>query len=178
MHPLFITLARHAVLVLATALAGGCASYSGSNLVPGQSSQADARASLGEPAAIHKAAAGLAYTESWEYPRGPAGRHTYMARFDASGKLVRMDQVLNLATVSKIRIGADTRADVRSQLGKAGFTAIDSKGGESWEFLGISDEGRPRYVIYSVTFDARGIATAAGEREDPIEQSPAGDGQN
>ena len=149
----------------------GCASYSGSGLVPGQSSQSDTRTLMGEPAGKYSAAAGGPYAESWEYPRGPAGRHTYMARFDASGTLVRLDQVLSLASVAKIKIGSDTQAEVRSQLGRPGFVAADRNGGESWDFYGISEYGRMRYVIYSVSFDSHGIATAAGEREDPVEQS-------
>jgi hypothetical protein len=32
---------------------------------------------------------------SWEYPLGPAGRHTFMVRVGADGRVTRVDQVLD-----------------------------------------------------------------------------------
>ena len=154
----------------------GCASYSGSGLVPGHSSQAEARVLMGEPAGKYQAPAGEAFTESWEYPRGPLGRHTYMARFDNSGKLVAIDQVLTVQTAAKIKIGSAKRGDVMALLGRPGMVSPDRKGGEYWDYAAYANDGAPRKIRLVVTFDKDGIATAAGESYDPEEFSPNASG--
>lgn len=156
--PIFIGL-------LAAAL-GACASYSGSSLKPGSATQTETRAVMGEPAAVHPAPPNAAYAESWEYPHGPSGRHTYMARFDRQGTLVAIDQVLTVKTISQIRIGQDNRADVRRLLGRPGMVYPDRFGGESWDYAAIADDGRMRKIRLMVTFDRRGFAVAAGESVD------------
>ena len=155
----------------------GCASYSGSGLVPGHSSQAEARALMGEPAGKYPAAPGEPFAESWEYPRGPSARHTYMARFDTNGKLVVIDQVLTVQTTAKIKIGSARRNDVLAILGHPGRVAPDRRGGEYWDYAAYSNDGAPRKIRLIVTFDQEGVVTAAGESYDPEDQSPNfGDG--
>ena len=154
----------------------GCASYSGSSLVPGHSSQAEARVLMGEPAGKYQAPAGGVFTESWEYPRGPLGRHTYMARFNHSGKLVAIDQVLTVQTAAKIKIGSAKRGEVMALLGRPGMVSPDRKGGEYWDYAAYANDGAPRKIRLVVTFDKDGIATAAGESYDPEEFSPNADG--
>ena len=164
-----------AAAALAAAVAG-CASYSGSSLKPGTATEADTRALMGEPVAIHPAPPSAPYGTSWEYPRGPLGRHPFMARFDRQGKLVAIDQVLTVATVAQIRMGQDTRDDVRRLLGKPGMVFPAKNGGEAWDYAAVATDGHPRRIRLSVTFDARGVATAAGENYDPEEFSPNADG--
>lgn len=151
---------------------GGCASYSGSSLRAGTSEKADARAVMGEPAAIHAAPPGAAYAESWEYPRGPLGRHTFMARFDRQGKLVSIDQVLTVETVARIRMGQDRREDVRRLLGRPGMVFPVRSGGEAWDYAAYPGKSDMRKIRLSVTFDERGFATAAGESADPEDFNP------
>ena len=163
------------IRVFGAALLGalaGCASYSGSGLVPGHSSQADTRALMGEPAGKYQAPAGEAFTESWEYPRGPLGRHTFMARFDKSGKLVVIDQVLTVNTAAKIKIGSARREDVLALLGRPGQMSASRQGGEYWDYAAYASDGVPRKIRLVVTFDQAGVATAAGESYDPEEFSP------
>ncbi|MBL8386027.1 MAG: outer membrane protein assembly factor BamE [Burkholderiales bacterium] len=162
--------------LLAGLLVGACTSYSGSHLTPGASTQADALATMGEPAARHAAPAGAPYTESWEYPRGPLGRHTYMARFDRQGRLVAIDQVLTVATVARIRVGVDNRDDVRRLLGRPAMTSPLRDGGEAWDYAALATDGHMRKIRLVVNFDGRGIATAAGESYDFEEWSPNADG--
>ena len=157
-------------IVLVTAF-GGCASYSGSSLQPGNATQADTRALMGAPAAVHPAPPGAGHVESWEYPHGPLGRHTYMARFDRQGKLVAIDQVLTVQTFAAIRMGVDTRDDVRRQIGRPAMVYPVRAGGEVWDYAAFAAEGRIRKIRLSVTFDSRGIATAAGESPD-VEELP------
>jgi hypothetical protein len=158
-------------LLFAAAVLCGCASYTGSALQPGVSTQADTRALMGAPAAVHKAPPGAGYTESWEYPHGPMGRHTFMARFDAAGKLVRVDQVLQAKTLAAIHYGTDTQADVRALLGRPGTITGPNRlyGGEIWGYAAYDGQ---RKIILSISFDAQGRAQAAGEAPDPEEVSP------
>lgn len=166
---------RLASAILIGAALAGCATYSGSALKPGTATSADVRAQMGEPVARHAAPAGAAWAESWEYPRGPLGRHTYMARIGADGRLVAIDQVLTIATVARIRIGQDNREDVRRLLGRPGMVYPGRISGEWWDYAAYADDGRPRKIRITVTFDDRGIATAAGESFDMEEWSPNAD---
>ena len=152
----------------------GCASYSGSSLVPGAATQAEVRQLMGEPAAIHKGAGGQA-AASWEYPRGPLGRHTFMVRFDGGGKVTAIDQVLTVAQTAKIAWGQATRDDVRKLLGSPGTVFPSRDSGEMWDYAAIS-EGQPRRIRIVVSFDKAGRAISGGESYDPEEWSPNADG--
>lgn len=170
---------RPSMIILMTALAfAGCASYSGSSLNPGQSTRSETRALMGEPVAVHPAPAGAAYAESWEYPRGPLGRHTFMARFDRQGKLLAIDQVLTVQSVAQLKMGEATREDVRRTLGRPGLITQVRSGGEWWDYAAMDTGGQPRKIRIVVTFDARGIATAAGESQDMEDFSPNAGGGN
>lgn len=152
----------------------GCASYSGSSLKPGASTQADARSVMGEPAAKHAFAAGAPYVESWEYPRGPFGRHTFMLRFDAQGKLNAIDQVLTVGNVARIRIGEDGRTEVSRLLGRPATVFPLRGGGEAWDYAAYANDGQMRKIRLIVNFDERGRASSAGESYDFEEFSPNG----
>jgi hypothetical protein len=154
----------------------GCASYSGSSLNPGTASQADVRTVMGAPAAVHPAPAGASFVESWEYPRGPLGRHTYMARFDRNGKLVALDQVLTVSTVARIRMGQDGREDVARLLGRPGQVFPLRDGGEAWDYAAYAEGGQMRKIRIVVNFDKAGRAVSGGESFDMEEWSPNSDG--
>ena len=148
-----------------------CASYSGSGLVSGRSTDAEARALMGTPFAVHQAGPGKDFAYSLEYSRGPEGRHTYMARFDAGGRLVRIDQVIGPSSVKEIRPGTSSKEDVRKILGRPGRVSFPRlQKGEAWEYFGFD---HARKVILHVAFDANGIATSAGMAIDPIEDDRA-----
>ena len=146
----------------------GCASFGGA-LVPGTSSKADARATLGEPVAVHAGVPGQAAAESWEYPTGPAGRYTYMARFDAQGKLLGMDQVLTVNQAAKIAFGKATESDERMLLGRPGYVYRYDNGTRMWDYAAVSGDGVPRKIRLTVTFDKAGVALSGGESFDPEE---------
>lgn len=134
------------------------------------STASDTRALMGEPAAVHRASDGAAYAESWEYPRGPYGRHTYMARFDRGGTLVAIDQVLTVETAARIRIGQDGRDEVRRLLGRPAMVFPLRGGGEAWDYAAHASDGQRRRIRIIVNFDARGVVESAGESYDPEEQ--------
>jgi hypothetical protein len=158
---------RLVVAIVAGLFVAGCASYGGSTLKSGVSTRTDTRALMGEPAAVHRASPGADHVESWEYPRGPAGRHTFMARFDARGTLVRIDQVLTAATLGALRIGQDGRDDVRRLLGKPAFIRQIGRDPEVWDYAAIASTGYPRFVRILVTIDDAGFVSGAGEMEEP-----------
>ena len=90
-----------------------------------------------------------------------------MARFDQQGKLVAIEQVLTVETVARVRIGQDTRDDVRRLLGRPGMVFPVRSGGEAWDYAAYASKSDLRKIRLSVTFDLRGFATAAGESYDP-----------
>ena len=83
---------------VACSLMAACAGYSPASL-PAGSSLADARAKLGAPSGEYALAGG---GKRLEFMRGPAGLHTFMVDFDASGAMRAWTQVLyeeNFATI-------------------------------------------------------------------------------
>lgn len=156
---------------LALALVAGCASYGGSALVPGASTQADTRAMMGQPAGIYPAAPGAGYAQSWEYNHQPMGRQTYMVRFDSGGKVLRVDQVLDLKYLTALNIGSDDMDSVRRVFGHPGQISGTHRiyGGPIWDYFAYDGQRR---IIISVSFDSAGKVKAAGETPDPSDQAP------
>lgn len=103
-----------ALLVLLTAVAAGCASYSGHGLVPGQSTAQDVIGVMGRPA-LERAASG-GERVLW-YPRLPFGRESYAARIDAQGKLVAVEQRLAPEVIARLRPGQSTAEEVLDLIG-------------------------------------------------------------
>ena len=93
--------------------AAGCASFDGRGLTPGVSTVGDVERVMGT-AAERREVAG----ESWYYySRQPYGRKTFVARMDADGRLVAIEQRLTDENVAKI-IPNTTRAEqVRDLMG-------------------------------------------------------------
>lgn len=160
-------------LLLACCLIAGCAGYNGAGLKPGIATEADARRVMGPPTAVHNAPPGAGYAQSLEYSRGPAGRQTYMARFDASGRLLRIDQVLQLNTLAQVRVGIDDMDSIDGLLGRPGRNAGISRlyGGPTWDYY-AEDGGR--HTIISVTFNQEGVVAATGWMMDPDEAAHPG----
>ncbi|MBM3346995.1 MAG: hypothetical protein FJY55_10960 [Betaproteobacteria bacterium] len=124
MRPVTILLseARHrwrttiaaAGLTVAAALAAGCASYSGSNLVAGRSTAAEVESSMGAPAEKVTEANGDAI---WFYPRGPAGRRTYAVRTGQDGIVRGVEQRLTADNIAKLVVDRTTAQETRALFG-------------------------------------------------------------
>src|SRR3954468_22062610 len=91
----------------------GCASYSGSGLVPGQSSVDDVVAVMGQPALIRDVGGEKVY---W-YPRLPMARESFAARIDPQGTLIAIEQRLAPEYISRIIPNKSTSEDVLDILG-------------------------------------------------------------
>lgn len=91
---------------LVVALAAGCASFDGRGLSAGQSTQADVERVMGASAEKRQVGG-----ETWlYYPRQPFGRKTYVARLNADGRLIGIEQRLTDENVAKV-IPNTTRAE-------------------------------------------------------------------
>jgi hypothetical protein len=107
-------MAQRIVILILGILAGGCASYSGSGLVPGQSLARDVVALMGQPALERPAPGGGKVL--W-YPRLPFGRESYAARIGPDGKLVALEQRLAPQFIAKLQANQSTAEDVLDLLG-------------------------------------------------------------
>ncbi len=94
-------------------LLGGCATAWRDPPTPG-APLADVVARLGPPTGEHALPGG---GRRLEYATGPFGKHTWMADFDATGRLVRFEDVLNEAEFGRIEAGM-TREQVLQRLGR------------------------------------------------------------
>lgn len=99
------------LLFLASALAASCASYNGAELKPGTATLGDAIRVMGQPAMRWQAPDGAVQLA---YPQGPAGPHTYMARFSPDGKLQRIENVLTPKFFTRIVPGMSEAEVIRT----------------------------------------------------------------
>jgi hypothetical protein len=86
----------------------------GRGLQPGQSTVADVRAVMGEPA---EKRAGPGGESVYWYPRLPYGRESYAARIDSEGKLIALEQRLTEENIAKVVRDRTTMQEVRDLLG-------------------------------------------------------------
>jgi hypothetical protein len=91
----------------------GCDRVATGELQAGQSTVADLKAKMGEPASVNRDGD----KEIWEYPLGPEGVRTYMMTVNAQGSLEKIDQVLVEANFKRIQPGM-TITEVRRILGR------------------------------------------------------------
>ena len=91
----------------------GCDRVATGELQAGQSTVADLKAKMGEPASVNREGD----KEIWEYPLGPEGVRTYMMTINAQGTVEKIDQVLVEANFKRIVPGM-TITEVRRILGR------------------------------------------------------------
>lgn len=130
---------------------GGCASFGAPPINPGDS-ETVVLSALGSP--THRYQDGKSHL--LEYMSGPWGQTTYMARIDASGKLVSYEQVLTTQKFATIKPGEATKDDVLRTIGAPSDTSYLSLSGlEVWSYpykeSGVWDS------IMHVHFDKTGI---------------------
>jgi hypothetical protein len=93
----------------------GCDRVATGELQVGQSTVADLKVKMGEPASVAKDGD----REIWEYPLGPEGVKTYRMTVNAQGILEKIDQILIDENFKRIATGM-TMDDVRKIIGKPG----------------------------------------------------------
>jgi len=119
-------LRRYALALAPALIAAGCATFD--SLPPGTSAQ-QVQARVGVPFSVRKTSDG---SEVWEYPQGPLGTETYMVTLGPDRAVREVRQVLNEATISKLKVGM-LRDEVRGMLGRpAGVSYSNSDNEETW----------------------------------------------
>ena len=153
---------RLSLLVLPVLLVlTGCASTF-TNPAPG-STVAEVIALKGKPDAQYRD--GNTTLLEWTVPAW--GDHAYMARFDATGKLISYKQVLTRENFGTIRINEFTKNDVLKTVGHPTETEISPLSGyEVWSYRYL-EEGIWHSMMH-VFFDANGIVRKMENGQDPM----------
>ena len=130
-------------------LLGGCASYSGQGLKPGEDRLENVLHVMGQPAMRWQNADG---SVQLAFPRGPMGFHTYMAHIAADGRLQQIEIVMDQKSFARIQVGM-TKEEVLYILGPAfpGWTAYFKARDElvwEWRYCDLWNEPARFNVLF------------------------------
>ena len=143
------------------ALLPGCGSVG--TLVPGQSTPADVRASLGAPTDLWKDRNG---DELWEYAGGAEGNESYRVRIGADGRVKEVTQLVTQERLLSLTPGKSTRQEVRDMLGRPGEQRMMGVG-ETWSWRYETGGGLRGHLV--VSFNADGTVRERGSLIDAIQ---------
>ena len=134
----------------------GCDRVATGELQAGQSTVADLKLKMGEPASVNREGD----KEIWEYPLGPEGVRTYMMTINGQGTIEKIDQVLVDANFKRIVPGM-TITEVRRILGRNSkeqrFGMTPNELTHKYKFnTGSEDQ------YFDVTYDALGRVKEVG----------------
>lgn len=102
-----------------------------------------------------------------EYHLGPWGQKTYMARLDASGKVVSFQQVLTTEQFASIKVGETHKNDVLHIIGSPSETSyLSLRDMEVWSYP--YKENNVWNSIMHVHFDRAGIVRQMLNGPDPL----------
>ena len=134
----------------------GCDRVATGELQAGQSTVADMKLKMGEPANVYREGD----KEVWEYPLGPEGVRTYMMTVNAQGTLEKIDQVLVEANFKRIQPGM-TITEVRRILGRNSkeqrFGMTPNELTHKYKFNANNED-----QYFDVTYNAEGRVKEAG----------------
>jgi hypothetical protein len=107
---------------------------------------------FGRPAETHALASGgkVEY-----FPQLPYGHVTYAARYDADGKLVSFDQILNDDNIAKVVRGKTQMKEVRDLLGPP-WQPVDQKLMQRtvWTYpMRIAGDPNPKWFVVQMSYD-------------------------
>jgi outer membrane protein assembly factor BamE (lipoprotein component of BamABCDE complex) len=147
---------KPSLILIAALLLGACALDPVRRLAPGATPQ-EVRAVMGEPW-FQTAEPGSGMR--WTFPTGPMGRHTYLAEFDAEGRLLRLVDVLNDKGFARLRIGKTTDEQVRQLFGPPyRITRFERLHQTAWDYRFTDAWNEP--AIFSVIFDDQGLVVSS-----------------
>lgn len=98
----------------ATIALAACSTAYSPKGIPAGSTEAEVIQAMGQPTGRSALPDG---GKRLEFARGPFGKETYMLDFDAQGRMLRWEQVLNEANFSKIKPGMD-KTEVLAAIGR------------------------------------------------------------
>jgi hypothetical protein len=105
--------AKSIALLAAAFVLAGCAGF-GTRFQPGITGQNEVQQEMGKPRVELQGKDGITI---WQYPTGPEGMQTYVARFDSKGMLLTFEQVLDDAHFGQIEVGKATCDEVNAFIG-------------------------------------------------------------
>ena len=159
---------RNAIaLPVLAALLAGCANFSAiSTGTPAE----QVRAQAGAPGTVWKNTDG---SETWEYPLGPLGIHTYMITINPDRTVGSVSQVLSDEFLFKVQPGM-SREQVRRLLGRPTEIERYARLNEevwSWRYR----EKNVWYMLFNAHFDAEsGKLRRISRTDDPLAGSRGG----
>ena len=131
-----------ALLVL---LVSGCASFSGTSLVPGQSTAAEVEALMGAPAERIQLPDG---DTNWYYPRQPSGRMMFAVRMSPDGIMRAREQLLTEQNIARLYRDTTTREQARVIVGPPWQTSrFERQQRDVWEYY-MYNAGLDEYFLY------------------------------
>jgi hypothetical protein len=146
-----------------------CASFDGRGLVPGQSTEAEVVALMGQPAQVLPGPGGgkLLY-----FSRQPFGRQIYKASIGPDGLLRSLEPTLTPDNIRRIQVDKTTRDEARELLGPPyRITRAPFKPYNVWEYWWRNVEDRR---ILWISFADDGVAREVIEMHDYQSDPPSG----
>ena len=136
-------------LLIAAAIAG-CAGMGGRELMPGQSTAAEAK--WGRAAEKHTHADGETV---YYYPQLPWGRVTYAARIGPDERLIAFEQRLTEENIAKVVRGRSTALEVRDLLGPPYQPqTIARMNRDIWTYpMRIAGDPTPKWFLVQLSLD-------------------------
>ena len=148
-----------------TALLAGCATFNGSELVPGKSTAADAETLMGQPSQRLKLANG---DSALYFSRLPYGRAMYVVTAGPDGVMKSIEQRMEYANFAKVVANSWTKKEVSELLGPPGSQGrFDRQQREWWEYR---YRQQPDYRVVWVQFSDDGVVREVYDTLDPEEE--------
>lgn len=154
---------RFIVLSL-TLLLAGCAS-SGRDLVPGQSTEAEAQAQMEQPSQRLKLASG---DSALYFSRLPYGRAMYVVTVGSDGVMKSIEQRMEHAAFARVAVNAWTKKEVGEWLGPPGAQGrFERQKRDWWEYR---YHQAPDHRVVWVQFSDDGVVREMLDMLDPDEE--------
>jgi hypothetical protein len=132
-------------------LLAGCASFSGSSLVPGQSTAKDVEALMGVPAERIRLADG---DTNWYYPRQPTGRMMIAVRMSPDGVMRSREQLLTEQNLVRLVRGVTTREQAREIVGPPWrISKLERQERDVWEYYMYNVEQMDYFLFLQFSYD-------------------------
>ena len=143
----------------------GCASYSGYDLVPGKSTQAEAETMMGAADQRLKLANG---DSALYFSRLPIGRAMYVLTFSPDGVMKTREQRMQYAYFAKVVANSWGKKEVAELLGPPGRAGrFDRQKRDWWEYRYRQDMD---YRVVWVQFSDEGVVREVYDMLDPDEE--------
>jgi hypothetical protein len=153
------------VAAVLTAMLAGCASFNGSQLVPGKSTGAEAEKLMGAPDQSLKLVNG---DTALYFSRLPLGRAMYVVTVGPDGVMKSIEQRMEYKTFAQVALNVSTKKDVGELLGPPGRQGrFDRQQRDWWEYR---YRLMPDYRVVWVQFSDDGVVREMLDMLDPDEE--------